>query len=159
MNSIIKEHYALFEMYQALRNQLLESLTVEDLMYRLNQNTPSLGQLCVEIGEVEQAYIQSFQTFKMDFSYRNQTEGLIHDIEQLTTWLSELDHQLKTTIEALSEETIQTQKIDRGHDFIISPQFQLEVYKEALLIFYGKVSVYLKGLEKPTSEQWMHWIG
>jgi hypothetical protein len=32
------------------------------------------------------------------------------------------------------------------------------IYQEALLIFYGKVSVYLKMLEKTPSEQWRHWI-
>lgn len=34
------------------------------------------------------------------------------------------------------------------------PTFQLEVYKEALLIFYGKASVYLKAMGKPRPPQW-----
>jgi hypothetical protein len=39
--------------------------------------------------------------------------------------------------------------IDRGGDFKLSPQGQLDAYKEALLIFYGKVDVYLKALNNP----------
>ncbi|MFP4346453.1 MAG: hypothetical protein ACLFU8_17340 [Anaerolineales bacterium] len=38
------------------------------------------------------------------------------------------------------------------------PHVQLEIYKEALLIFYGKVSVYLKALGKVPSEHWQAWI-
>jgi hypothetical protein len=38
------------------------------------------------------------------------------------------------------------------------PTFQLEVYKEALLIFYGKASVYLKAMGKPRPQQWQEWI-
>jgi IS605 OrfB family transposase len=32
-------------------------------------------------------------------------------------------------------------------------------YKEALLIFYGKVSMYLKAIGKILPEQWQEWIG
>jgi hypothetical protein len=35
----------------------------------------------------------------------------------------------------------------------------LEIYKEALLIFYGKTSVYLKATGKELPEQWLAWIG
>ena len=60
-------------------------------------------------------------------------------------------HKITLTSEA-------NRKIDRGGGFIISPAIQLEIYKEALLIFYGKADVYLKAMGKPRPEQWTVWI-
>lgn len=158
MNSIITDAYSLFELYQALRNQLMEILTDEDLSFRPGGDNPSLGELCRQIGEIEQSYINSFKTFEQDFSYRNQEPGLQNSIGQLTTWFEALDKELKKVIEGLTEEMIQNQTIDRGGGFTVSPRMQLEIYKEALLIFYGKTIVYLKTMEKPLPKQWQDWI-
>jgi hypothetical protein len=159
MNSIMEKHYPVFEMYQALRRQLMESLTDADLGFRPDDHNPTLGALCREIGEVEVAYIDSFKTFRQDFSYRNEAPGLEHSVLQLSSWFGELDQELKQVISDLSEEDIQSRTIDRGGGFVLLPRIQLEVYKEALLIFYGKVSVYLKALEKIPHQQWLDWIG
>jgi uncharacterized damage-inducible protein DinB len=158
MNSIITDAYSLFELYQALRNQLMEILTDEDLSFRPGGDNPSLGELCRQIGEIEQSYINSFKTFEQDFSYRNQEPGLQNSIGQLTIWFEALDKELKKVIEGLTEEMIQNQTIDRGGGFNVSPRMQLEIYKEALLIFYGKTIVYLKTMEKPLPKQWQDWI-
>jgi hypothetical protein len=117
-----------------------------------------LGALCLQIGEVEQAYIQSFRTFQQDFSYRNEDPGLDSSTERLKSWFRELDAELRSVIEALSEDDINRRLIDRGGEFQLLPRVQLEVYKEALLIFYGKVDVYLKTLGKERPEQWQEWI-
>lgn len=158
MNSIMKEYYHVFEMYQALRNQLMELLSDDDLAYTPGGDNPTLGVLCKEMGEVEQAYIQSFQTFRQDFSYRNEEPGLDGSVARLSAWFQTLDIELKAAIEALSEEDLQTRTIDRGEGFTLLPRIQLEIYKEALLIFYGKVSVYLKAMGVPRPQQWQEWI-
>jgi hypothetical protein len=116
-----------------------------------------LGALCQEIGEVERAYIDSFQTFRIDFAYRNPEPGLAESVGQLSAWYNALDAELEAAIAALSEEDVKTRQIDRG-GWSLPPSIQLEVYKEALLIFYGKASVYLKALGKSRSEQWQEWI-
>jgi hypothetical protein len=146
-------------MYQALRDQLMTLLMDEDLRYRLGGANPTLGILCREIGEVEYAYIQSFKTFKQDFTYRNTEPSLEDSVTTLAAWFAELDRELKAVIGGLAEEDIKGRTIDRGGDFRLPPFIQLEVYKEALLIFYGKVSVYLKALGKTLPEQWQEWIG
>jgi hypothetical protein len=149
----------MFEMYQALRNQLMEMLADDDLGFRLGGANGTLGVLCREMGEVEHAYIQSFKTFTQVFSYRNEVPGLEGSVEKLSAWFAELDRELKATIGALSEEDIKSRTIDRGGGFTLSPRIQLEIYKEALLIFYGKVSVYLKAMGKTLPKQWQEWIG
>lgn len=158
MNSIMREMYDLFEMYQALRNQLMGILTDDELAFTPGGENLSLGELCLEIGEVEHSYIQSFKTFTQDFGYRNETPGLAGSVAQLQEWFAALDAELRDTVAALTEEDVTTKRIDRGPDFQVPPRWQLDIYKEALLIFYGKVSVYLKAMGKERPLQWQHWI-
>ncbi|MGD8397231.1 MAG: hypothetical protein PVG11_00090 [Anaerolineae bacterium] len=158
MNSIIEQQGPILEQTQALRTQLMEILADGDLGYSPGGDNPTLGALCREMGEVEQAYITSFQTFEMDFSYRVEDPELARSVERLAAWFEALDRELQATLASLSEEEIQNRVIDRGGGFIIPPTFQLHVYREALLIFYGKASVYLKALEKTLPEQWQTWI-
>jgi hypothetical protein len=155
MNSILEHYYPTFTMYQALRAQLMDLLEDADLVFTLPGN-PSLGALCVEIGETEQAYIDSFKTFKQDFSYRLDDPEMAGSVSGLQAWYARLDDDLRASIEALSEDDLKNKVIERG--FSVSPQIQLTIYNEALLIFYGKASVYLKAMGKTRPEQWVEWI-
>jgi hypothetical protein len=160
MNSIMTGYYLpAFQEYQVLREQLIAALTDADLGYTPGGTNPPLGVLCREIGEVEQAYIDSFKTFVLDFSYRNTTPGLATSVAQLAAWYANLDADLKATIAGLSEEDISSRLVDRGGDFKLPLQIQLNVYQEALLIFYGKAVVYLKAMGKPLPERMQEWIG
>lgn len=158
MNSIIREQGTMLEQTQALRNQLMEILTDEDLGYTPGGESLTLGALCREMGEVQHAYVESFKTFRQDFSYRHEEPGLEGSVERLAAWFQALDGELKAALEALSEEDIQNRLIDRGGGFVLPPHVQFHIYREALLIFYGKASVYLKALGKTLPEQWRAWI-
>lgn len=158
MNSIMTEYYPVFELYQALRSQLMALVDDDDLQFRPDEHNPTLGALCREIGEVQYAYIQSFKNFKMDWSYRNEEPDLERSVQRLEAWFDELDQELKQVVAGLSEVDVSERMIDRGGDFVLSPRIQLDVYKEALLIFYGKASVYLKMMAKTLPEQWQQWI-
>ena len=156
MNSIITDHYPVFEMYQSLRMQLLTILGDDDLGFSPGGDNLTLGQLCLEIGEVQQSYIDSFRTFTQDFSYRHDDPTIAGSVEGLSAWYQALDAELKAAVSALSEDDIQNREIERG--FAVKPFIQLEVYKEALLIFYGKVTVYLRAMGLEPTEQWREWI-
>jgi hypothetical protein len=156
MNSILRHQYPLFQHYQALRNQMLDLLTDADLAFALPGN-PTLGELCREIGETEQCYVESFRTFSLSFDYRAEDPTLERDLARLRAWYAQLDAELHAAIVALSDEDCKNRLIDRG-GWRIPPRTQLEIYKEALLVFYGKASVYLKALAKPLTEQWREWI-
>ena len=159
MNSLMRDYYPTFEMYQAMRSQLMEILNDDDLAYQPGGENDTLGALCLEIGETETSYIQSFKTFAQDFSYRKGVPGLERSVEGLAAWFGELDRELKSTLEALSERDLRKRVVDRGGGFELPLHIQLDVYKEALLIFYGKVSVYLKAMGKERPQQWQEWIG
>jgi hypothetical protein len=159
MNSIMRDKYPTFELYQALRDELMDLLTDTDLAFQVSEANPSLGALCREIGETERSYIESFHTFAQDFSYRNPDLALEHSLDMLKSWYAELDRDLRAAVERLADEDIATKTIDRGGGFRLPPNVQLVFYQEALLIFYGKVSVYLKALCRALPEQWQVWIG
>ena len=100
MNKIMSERYPLFEMYLALRGQLMEILTDEDLAFTPGGENLALGILCREIGETERCYIDSLINLTQDFSYRNNEPGLEKSVEKLSVWFNSLDQELKATIES-----------------------------------------------------------
>ena len=165
MNSIVREYLSatFFREYQALRDQLMEILTDDDLNYRVGASAASLGALCREIGDIEHSYIESFRTFRQDFEYRNADARLERSVTALSSWYQELDQELLAAVEGLSEDDIANHAIVRS-DFDVAyfsplPKDQLDVYREALLIFYGKASIYLKAIGTPLPPQWQEWIG
>ena len=165
MNSIVGEYLAttFFHEYQALRYQLLEILSDEDLGYRVGGASVSLGALCRELGEIEHAYVESFRTFTQDFEYRNPDQQLERSVVALWSWYEELDRELMAAIEGLSDDDVSNRRITRS-GFLAEypsplPKHQLDVYREALIIFYGKASVYLRAMEKTLPRQWQEWIG
>jgi hypothetical protein len=78
-------------------------------------------------------------------------------VTRLRGWFKSLDADLKEALEGLSEDDIQNRKVDRS-GWEISVTYQFHIFREALLIFYGKISVYLKALGKTYTEQWEEWI-
>jgi hypothetical protein len=152
-----------FSEYQALRVELLEILGDDDLGFGVGGTSATLGALCREIGEIEYSYVGSFRTFRQDFDYRNADPLLETSVAALTAWYAELDQELAAAVEALSEDDIANRRIIRNDfdidDFSPLPSVQLDIYREALLIFYGKVSVYLRAMVKALPGHWQAWIG
>jgi hypothetical protein len=164
-NSIIDGYLdqTYFSLYQRLRTQLLDELGDADLERRLGGESETLGSLCREIGEIEHTYVESLRTFRQDFGYRNTDPRLEHSVAALRAWFDELDRDLMAAAAALSEDNIEHRRIVRSDFdesfFAPNPKIQLDTYREALLIFYGKASVYMKALGKPRSQDWRDWIG
>ncbi len=153
-----------FAEYQALRDQLMEIVSDDDLGYGVGGTSSTLGALCREIGEIERSYVESFRTFRQDFAFRHPDPGTVEtSVAALRGWYAELDRDLMAALETLSEADLTSRRIVRG-DFEESyfsplPTEQLDVYREALLIFYGKASVYLRALGRTLPPQWQAWIG
>jgi len=155
----MRDYYPMFEDYQALRNKLVDILDDKDLSFRPSERNLTLGTLCREIGEIQVAYIRSFQTFKSDFSYRYEDGATVEgSVAELKNWYTDLDGELKAVVSALSDKEVETKEVEHG-GYNFSLQFQLNVYAEALIIFSGKVSIYLKAMGKDIPRQWQDWIG
>lgn len=155
-NSLVTGEFGILHLTQAIRNQMIEVLSDADLAYRF-PNCPSLGELCREMGETEQAYIDSYKTFRLKFEYGWSNPALATDVGKLKAWYAQLDRDLDAAMAALSEDEVQNRMIDR--EFPFPARVQLHCYREALLIFYGRVVLYLLALGKPLSQQTRDWIG
>jgi hypothetical protein len=149
--------------YQALRDQLMEFVSDEDLGVRVGGTSTTLGALCREMGEVEHSYVEAFRTFRQDFDFRHPNPRIETSVAALKNWYAALDRDLMTALEALSEADVTSRRIVRGdfqeEYFSPLPIQELDVYREALLIFYGKASVYLRAMDRALPPQWQHWIG
>ena len=66
---------------------------------------------------------------------------------------------MERALNRFTDEELHLDRIDRGHGFIASPFVQHEIYREAVYIFYGKLSVYLKALERDAGEAWATGVG
>jgi hypothetical protein len=69
------------------------------------------------------------------------------------------DDAMKAALSRFSDEELRIDRIDRGSGFVASPFVQHQVYREAVYIFYGKLSVYLKAMQRDAGEEWAAWIG
>ena len=165
MNPLLNDHLkaTFFEEYQSLRGQLLAILADDDLAFDLGGQTVALGALCREIGEIEQSYVEALRTFRQDFTWRCADHRVQREVEVLATWYADLDRDLLIAIEALTDEDIAHRRIVRQDfdvdDFSPPPAQALDIYREALLIFYAKVSIYLRILGRELPGHWGPWIG
>jgi hypothetical protein len=165
MNARLRDHLAAtyFAEYQLRRDELVELLRDDDLAFRPGPGTATLGELCREIGDIEHSYVEAFRTFRQDFDRHDSDPRVEHRVDALRTWYTDLDRELLRALEALTEDDVTHRRIVRSDfdidDFSPLPPQELDIYREALLLFYGKVSVYLRLLGKPMPEHWQAWFG
>jgi len=165
MNLILREHLArtYFAEYQVLRNELVGVLSDDDLAFRPGGAAFTLGELCREIGEIEHSYVDALRTFRQDFGWRNPDPEVERTVAALSTWFADLDRSLLAAIEALTDEDVTNRTISRDdvdvEGFSPLPAQELDIYREALLIFYAKVSIYLRAMGRDLPGRWTVWIG
>ena len=157
MNADIKQFWDLNRMYSPLRDELMASLADDDLAFTPGGENPTLGELSRELGETQYAYVQSFKTFKIDFSYRTEDDSYLSSVAKLTAWYQQLDQELEAVLETVTDGDVANKMMDRG-GYEAPVHISLDLLREALLIFYGKVSVYLKAMGKERTEMWRDWV-
>ena len=157
MNSYMLEKWSWIDGTHAMRSQLLDILSDADLAFNPGGQNMTLGALCREMGEIEHSYVQSLKTFQQDWSYHNGEADLESSVARLKAWFQTLDDELKATVSAFSDEDLK-KTVDRG-GYMMPVELQLDVYLQALLIFFGKATVYLKAMNKPLPQQIQEYIG
>jgi hypothetical protein len=138
-----------------MRIPLLDALTDADLAFSPGGLNMTLGGLLREMGEVEYSYIQSLKTFKQDWAYHNSDPSVEKSTAKIKAWYQSLDDDFKATVEKLTDADLQ-KPVQRGFD--VPPKLQLDIYLQALLIFFGKASIFLKAMNKPLPKQIQDWI-
>ncbi len=158
MNRLSKEYLPMLEEYQSLKRQMLEILADADLAHTI-PSSPSLGELCIEMGETQQSYINSFKPpYKLNFKYRNEDAALAGSVSGLAAWYANMDKEMNDLLEVFSDKDLDTIRVGRG-SWMVPIQQNLDIYKEALLIFAGKAWVHLHAMGKTLPEQWVDWLG
>lgn len=157
MNRYFQEKWPWIEGTHGMRLQILDALTDEHLSFNPGGENLTLGALCRESGDVEFAYLQSLKTFTQDWSYHHDEPGIERSVAQLKAWYQKLDEEMKATVEAMSDDDL-TKTIDRG-GFSVPVDAQLDIYLQALLIFFGKVSVYAKMIGVEMTPTFKEYIG
>jgi hypothetical protein len=156
MNNLYEEE---IRGHHSMRDHLLTVVSEADLAYKLPGQNPTLGELLVELGNVQGVYTQSFETLTLDWRHRQVPPPAPITIASLQTWFVAQDDAMRKALSRFTDEQLQVDQIDRGHGFIASPFVQVQIYREAVYIFYGKLSVYLKALERDAGEEWAAWVG
>ncbi len=157
MSDTFKEFLNLLPHYQNLKHQMLELLADADLSHSF-PGSPSLGELCKEIGETEQSYINSFKELKLNFKYRNPDTALATSTSELAAWYAIMDKEMAAILAAFSDSDLDTKRVGRG-SWMVPIELNLDIYLQAVLIFCGKAWVHLHAMGKELPEQWIDWIG
>jgi hypothetical protein len=155
MNSYMESHWTWIEGSLKMRQELLDSLSDADLAFNPGGLNMTLGALCREMGEVDHSYLQSLRTFKQDFAYRHADPRVETSVAALRAWYGVMETDMKATLSALPEADLK-KMIDRG--FPVPVDVQMDIYLQALLIFFGKVSIFLRAMNRPLSKAWIAWI-
>lgn len=157
MSETYKEFLKLFPHYQDLKHQMLELLSDSDLAHSFSGSL-SLGELCKQFGETEQAYINSFKTMHLDFQYRNPNADLVTSTSALAAWYANMDKEMEEVLKGFSDADLEAKHLGRGN-WMVPIELNFDIYMQALLIFCGKAWVHLHALGKDLPEQWSDWIG
>jgi hypothetical protein len=145
--------------HHSMRDHLLTVVSDADLAYQLPGHNPTLAGQLVELGDLQGVYTHSFETDILDWTHRQLPPPEQLTVAGLQAWFRAHDDAMKTALDRFTDEELHTGRIDRGDGFIASPFVQHQIYREAVYIFYGRLSVYLKALERDAGEQWAGWVG
>ncbi len=156
MNDLFEEE---IRGHHSMRDHLLTLVSDADLAYGLPGDNPTLGELLVEMGTLQGVYTHSFETFDLDWQHRQLPAPDLVTIAGLQAWFAAQDAAMKSALDRFTDEELRIDRIDRGDGFIASPFVQFQVYREAVYISYGKLSVYLKALERDAGASWAACVG
>ena len=158
MNRLLQEKWPWIEGSHGMRTQLLDVLSDADLAFSPGGRNITLGALFREMAETEYSYIQSLKTLKQDWTSSSTNASMETSLDRIKAEYQALDDEMKATISALSDEDT-AKTVDRGGGFSMPLDLQLDVYLQALLIFFGKATVYLRAMNRAYPEQIQAWIG
>lgn len=156
MNRFMQEQWPMFDGTHKMSLNFLDTLSDADLAFNPGGQNITLGALCRQMGEVEYSYIQSLKNFKQDWAYHNTEPGLDSSVSKLKEWYQALNAEMESVLTDLTDEDFK-KTVDRD-GYAMPLEFQLQAYLQALLIFFGKATIYLKAMNKPLTEQFQTWI-
>ena len=109
--------------HHSMRDHLLTVVSDADLAYKLPGWNPTLGELLVEMGNVQGVYTHSFETFALEWSHRHLPPPEPITIASLQAWFDAHDHAMERALRRVTDEELHIDRIDRGTDSSRRPSF------------------------------------
>ena len=155
MNRLMKRYPELMEANQKLRHDVLDAISDDDLTHTLGGDTLSLAGLLLQQGRWEDDYVQAWHTLEMRHGSRSAPEH--QTVAGFRAWFAEIEQGVRTTLEAMSDEEL-SRPVKRGaHSLPL--EITVYTYRESLIIFAGKASLYLRSLGRPVSAHLKGFVG
>ena len=155
MNRFMKRYPELMEANQKLRHDVLDAISDEDLTHTLGGDTLSLGDLLLQQGRWEDDYVQAWHTLEMRHTSRSAPEH--QTVTGFRTWFHSIEQSIRATLEAMSDEEL-SRPVKRG-SHSVPLEITAYTYRESLIIFAGKASLYLRSLKRPVSAHLTSFVG
>jgi uncharacterized damage-inducible protein DinB len=153
MNITVQNIMPMFDAMKTMRDEWLSAITDADLAFNPGGSNKPMGELLREMGEVNQAYIESFKTFKHNWTKDSPD---LSTLEQLQRWFAEQDNELNANLSALSDDDM-TNTIERA-GYPMPIEMQLQAYLQGLLIYFGKATIYLRAMNKTLPSKLAEWV-
>lgn len=134
-----------------MRDGALSRLSDEDLDSSPGGNNCTLGYLLKELADLQHSYTESLRTFRHDLKATVATAEVAQSVEALEKLFTTLDEQMAIALSRLQEEDYE-RLISRSDGVRRTVVEQLEIYNQALLIFFGKLVIYFHSMEKSLPE-------
>ena len=157
MSKYMDETYPIIDETHVMRTELLDTLTEADLSFTPGGDAMTFGALFREMGEIQHAYVESLKTFRQDWNYHNTEAGLENSVARLKAWFQSLDDEMKAVVSAFSDADFD-KPITRESGYDAPVRMQLDFYVQALLIFCGKATIYLRVMGKPLTQSLKDWV-
>ncbi|THF67622.1 DinB family protein [Deinococcus sp. Arct2-2] len=158
MNRLTQQRAHLIDLTHTLRDTAFGEITDADLDFSPGGSALTLRHLLLEQAEIQAAYAESFRTLKLKFDVTAPAE--VQTTAQIQAWFAQLDTELFDALEALSNEDLSRPHDPRGQ---MSPRYTVEIsfhtYRESVLIFAAKASVYLRALEREVPKLMKSFVG
>src|SRR5512134_1190700 len=90
--------------HHSMRDHLLTLVSDADLTYKLPGWNPTLGELLVELGDVQGVYTNSFLTFTLDWAHRQLAPPAPITVVALQTWFEQQDDAMKRALDRFTDE-------------------------------------------------------
>ena len=158
MNRLIQQRAHMIDLSHTLRDEVFEGISDADLEFSPGGTAPTLRALLLEQANVQAAYAESFRTLRLKFG--EATPAASQGTEELRERFARLDAELIAALEALSDDDLKRPHDPRSQR---APGYTVETsvytYRESLLIFAAKASVYLRALNRPLPDLMKSFVG
>ena len=158
MNRLVQQRTHMIDLTHSLRDEVFKASSASDLDFSPGGQAHTLRGLLLEQADIQAAYAESYRTFKLKFADATP----VHDqsIEEIRARFAQLDAELLQALEALSDEDLKRPHDPRG---LKAPGYTVETsfytYRESVLIFAARASVYLRALGREVPALMKSFVG